>query len=130
LELPKRLVDHPSPLWASQWATVQDEEILSLSTEDGGEAWLWGPSSAADRSVKCEVDVLSAQLVAVLFDYAADGPSTIAVWESSEDDREPSAVILVGVRDVFERPQSWPEPKRCGDSDALLAELRGLVAQS
>src|SRR5919198_1204502 len=69
-----------------QLATVDDEEMLSFETPDGGRASVvgagpagWGEHGGA-TGVEFSIDVLSEQLVQILHSYAVHGGMGLALW--------------------------------------------------
>ena len=104
-----------------QFARVEDEEMLSLETPDGGSAWVYaaGPAGWGDHGratgVEVSIDVLSAQLVQVLHSYAEQSGMVIA--------RLPAAVYVIAADQARHLPRGWPAPAVCGTAEQLLELL-------
>lgn len=65
------------------FARVEDEEIISLETPDGGRAEVFGAGPGEWRGrpeVEFSIDVLSEQLVQILHSYAIHGGMVLAHW--------------------------------------------------
>jgi len=69
-----------------QFARVEDEEMLSFETADGGRAWVvgagpggWGTHGRA-TGVEFSIDVLSEQLAQILHSHAVHGAMVLARW--------------------------------------------------
>ena len=105
-----------------QFARVEDEEMLSLETPDGGSAWVYaaGPAGWGEHGratgVEFSIDVLSAQLVQVLHSYAERSGMVIA--------RLPAAVYVTAADQARHLPSAWPAPAVCETAERLL-ELLG-----
>ena len=62
---------------------VEDEEIISLETPDGGRAEVFGAGPGGWRDitdVEFSIDVLSDELVEILHSYAIHGEMVLACW--------------------------------------------------
>jgi hypothetical protein len=65
------------------FARVEDEEIISLETPDGGHGWVVGagPGGWKDiTDVEFSIDVLSEQLVQILHSHGLHGEMVFARW--------------------------------------------------
>jgi hypothetical protein len=67
-----------------RFATVEDEEMVSIKTPDGGSAFVVGAGpngrGAVSTGVDFSVDALSEQLVQTIHSYAVDSGMVIARW--------------------------------------------------
>jgi hypothetical protein len=86
---PQRL-DERRHLEDHEFARVEDEEILSLETPDGGRAEVAGagPGEWRDSTdVEFSINVLSEELVQILHDYAKQGEMVVARWSLLPESR-------------------------------------------
>jgi hypothetical protein len=79
-------LDERRYLHEHEFAVVEDEEIVSIDTPDGGSAWISGagPGGRGDHGratgIDVSVDVLSEQLTQILFSHAERGAMVFALW--------------------------------------------------
>ena len=105
-----------------QFARVEDEEMLSLETPDGGSAWVYaaGPAGWGEHGratgVEFSIDVLSEQLVQILHSYAEQNGMVVA--------RLPAAVYVTAADQVRHLPADWPAPAVYATAERLLELLR------
>jgi hypothetical protein len=111
----RHLDDHP-------FGRVEDEEMLSFETPDGGSAWVyaagpggWGEHGRA-TGVEFSIDVLSEQLVQILHSYAEQNGMVVA--------RLPVAVYVTAADQAGHLPAGWPTPTVCATAKQLLELLR------
>jgi len=108
----------PQPLDNHESARVEDEGIISFEPPDGGSAWVYGagPGEPADRTtVEFSIDVLTEQLVQILYTYAAQSGMVIA--------RLPAAVYVTDADRARHLPAGWPAPAVCATAERLLELL-------
>jgi hypothetical protein len=103
------------------FATVQDEETISLETPDGGSAWVvgagpggWGEHGGT-TAVELSIDVLSVQLAQVLHSYAELSGMIVA--------RLPAAVYVTAADQARHLPPQWPTPVVCLTGERLFELL-------
>jgi hypothetical protein len=104
-----------------RFAAVEDEEMLSLETPDGGSAWVyaagpggWGEHGRA-TGVKFSIDVLSEQLVQILYSYAELNGMVVACL--------PVAVYVTAADQARHLPADWPTSVVCASAEQLLELL-------
>jgi hypothetical protein len=135
------------------FALVQDEEMVSVETPDGGRAWAHGagPSGGwqSPSAISISVDALSEDLARVIHSHAVRGDMVIALWPRSADDNyvyvwEKTAASTGAAEDAPSRefdvrsiptavfltnaaqtqlPASWPNPTICATAEQLFDSL-------
>jgi hypothetical protein len=115
-------LDERRHLEEHEFATVQDEETISLETPDGGRAWVggagpggWGDHGGA-TAVEFSIDALSEQLVQILHSYAEQNGMAVA--------RLPDAVYVTAAEQVPHLPAGWPASAVYASAEQLLELLR------
>jgi hypothetical protein len=107
-------------LYEHQFATVEDEEMVSINTPDGGSALVVGAGpngrGAVSTDVDFSVEVLSEQLAQIIHSYAGDSGMVIARW--------PLTPETTGYRYAWD-PQ-LDASKRAAEAEGLEVQVRSV----
>lgn len=117
-----QVLDDQRRLYSHEFAVVEDENMVSLETPDGGRAWIHGAGPDGDwqRSTAISISIakLSAELARIIHSHATQGKMVIAIWPGSRNDNYVYA---------WEREAAGPES--AADVPSVQLDVRSVPAE-
>ena len=107
-------------------ASIEDEDLLTLATDDGGLSWMAGAGLGQEsgRPLGVTFDVVRAanEMLRLIYDYTLRNAYIVAIWSTDAPrpwtDGSPIAVVSPGAEPV-EPPAHWPNVRYVKDFEAF-----------